>query len=75
MNRETGLKVVEKVKEVYKDYRQVTIDGVKVLAEDFWFLVRPSGTEPILRIMIEAKTEEKARKLLDHILEIARSVK
>ncbi len=74
MKRETGLKVVEKVKEAYKGYRQVTIDGVKVLADDFWFLVRPSGTEPILRIMIEAKTEEKARKLLDQILEIAKGV-
>ena len=61
--------------EVYRDYRQVTIDGVKVLGDDFWFLVRPSGTEPILRIMIEARTEEKTRKLLDQILSIARGVK
>jgi len=75
MKREDAEKVVEAVIEKYKGYRQITIDGVKVLAEDFWFLVRPSGTEPLLRIMIEAKTEEKARMLLDDLVEVARSVR
>ncbi len=74
MDRERAVEAVKRVEEAYKGYRQVTIDGVKVLAEDFWFLVRPSGTEPVLRIMIEAKSEEKARKLLDNILDIVRGV-
>lgn len=74
MKRETALKIVERIKNVYKKYRQVTIDGVKVLGDDFWFLVRPSGTEPVLRIMIEAKSREKAHKLLEEILEISRGV-
>jgi len=30
-----------------------------------WFLVRPSGTEPIIRIFAEASSEEKAKKILD----------
>jgi len=74
MKREDALRVVEKVAEKYRDYRLVTVDGVKVLGDDFWLLVRPSGTEPLLRVMIEAKTEEKARKLLDEVIEIARGV-
>lgn len=40
-----------------------TIDGVKVHARDGWFLVRPSGTEPLFRVYAEAKTPERAKAL------------
>ena len=49
----------------------VTIDGVKVFGEDYWFLVRPSGTEPLLRIMVEAKDKEKAEELARQLVKIA----
>ena len=42
-----------------------TLDGYKHLLEDGWLLVRPSGTEPVLRIYSEAPTEEAARALID----------
>ena len=67
MDRQTALKVVERVKEHFKNYRLITIDGVKVIAEDFWLLVRPSGTEPLLRIMLEAKDKELAEELLETV--------
>ncbi|WP_432703643.1 phosphoglucosamine mutase [Methanothermobacter thermautotrophicus] len=39
-----------------------TIDGVRISLDDgSWVLVRPSGTEPYIRITLEGKTEEKAR--------------
>jgi len=42
-----------------------TYDGVKFIAEnDDWLLVRPSGTEPVLRIYAEAKSIEVAERLL-----------
>jgi phosphomannomutase len=42
-----------------------TFDGVKFVAEDSsWLMLRGSGTEPILRIYAEAKTEADAHKLL-----------
>lgn len=42
----------------------ITIDGVKlVYADASWFLVRPSGTEPLVRLYFEAPTEEKLHKL------------
>ncbi len=74
MKRDQALKVVERVKEYFKNYRQITIDGVKVIAEDFWLLVRPSGTEPLLRIMLEAKTKEKAEELLSIVKRLADEV-
>lgn len=41
------------------------LDGVKLIAEDgSWLLVRPSGTEPVLRLYAEAPTLEQARRYL-----------
>lgn len=40
-----------------------TLDGVKVRVPDGWFLVRPSGTEPLFRVYAEAKTPDRAKAL------------
>jgi len=48
------------------DYeRLIDIDGVRIENSDWWILFRPSGTEPIMRITLEAHTEEKARELME----------
>ena len=40
-------------------------DGVKfILADDSWLLIRPSGTEPVLRIYAEGRTDEQVSALL-----------
>jgi phosphomannomutase/phosphoglucomutase len=58
-------KVLEKLTEEMKDQNINTIDGVKVWFDDkSSILVRPSGTEPIYRLYAEAKTEEKAIRLI-----------
>ncbi|MFH1424869.1 MAG: phosphoglucosamine mutase [archaeon] len=43
------------------------IDGLRVDFEDSWILVRASGTEPMVRITVEAKSKEKAEELLKTI--------
>ncbi len=68
--REQAQCAVEKVKEHFANFRQVTIDGVKVLGEGFWVLVRPSGTEPVVRIMLEARDPEEAERLLNEVKSI-----
>ena len=65
--REQALCAVERVKEAFGKYRQVDIDGVKVLGEGFWILVRPSGTEPVVRIMLEARSLDEAKRLLERV--------
>jgi phosphomannomutase len=42
-----------------------TFDGVKFVAADSsWLMLRGSGTEPVLRIYAEAKSDADVRKLL-----------
>jgi phosphomannomutase/phosphoglucomutase len=40
-------------------------DGLKVYGESEWVLIRPSGTEPIVRVYSEAKSQERADALAD----------
>ncbi len=65
--RDQAICAVELVKEMFAGERQVTIDGVKVIGSDYWILVRPSGTEPVVRIMAEARTREKVESLVNRV--------
>jgi phosphomannomutase len=50
-------------------------DGVKyVLADDSWLLIRPSGTEPVLRVYAEGRSKEMVKALLGYGEQIAASV-
>lgn len=42
----------------------VTLDGVKLeLSDDSWLLLRPSGTEPLVRVYVEAKGQKRLKEL------------
>jgi phosphomannomutase len=44
-----------------------SFDGVKyILADDSWLLIRPSGTEPVLRIYAEGRSQEMVKALLEY---------
>jgi phosphoglucosamine mutase len=47
-----------------------TIDGLRVETDDGWFLVRPSGTEPLVRVTAEAREASHADDLLERALEV-----
>ena len=46
-----------------RGYRVETIDGVKVWLEDGWVLLRPSNTQPVMRMFIEARTPERLAEI------------
>jgi len=51
-----------------------TLDGVKLRFDDAWLLFRASGTEPILRMYSEARTEQEIDALLDAARTFAQGV-
>lgn len=64
---------IEAVAEAYRDGRQDREDGLTVEYDDFWFNLRPSNTEPLLRLNIEADNTRKLEEQRDKLLDIIRS--
>ncbi|MDL2081158.1 phosphomannomutase/phosphoglucomutase [Streptomyces sp. GXMU-J15] len=48
------------------------LDGLTVTSSDWWFNVRPSNTEPLLRLNAEARDEATMTKIRDEVLHIIR---
>lgn len=46
---------IEALKQKYQTYEQITIDGIRIETPEWWFCVRKSGTEPMLKVAIEGK--------------------
>ncbi|MFD5536863.1 phosphomannomutase/phosphoglucomutase [Streptomyces sp. NPDC127079] len=60
----------------YGDRDDVTLDeldGLTVTAADWWFNVRPSNTEPLLRLNAEARDEATMTKVRDEVLAVIRA--
>jgi phosphomannomutase len=49
------------------------LDGISIEAEDWHFNVRPSNTEPLLRLNLEARSKERMEEKRDEVLEVIRS--
>jgi phosphomannomutase len=62
--------LLRKVRQEFAKFELDTRDGVKVIQPDGWLLVRGSNTEPIIRIVAEAKSEQQAREMVNSILSI-----
>ena len=61
-------RVVKKITETFrKDHNIVDIDGVRVLFDDGWGLVRASNTQPALVLRFEAMTEKRLLEIKELI--------
>ena len=63
---------IEELAAAYSDGHQDTTDGLTVEYDDWWFNSRPSNTEPLLRLNLEATTEEIKDDKLEDVLAIIR---
>jgi phosphomannomutase len=64
-----------KVKNIYSERPGVTVDeldGLTILGDDWWFNIRPSNTEPLLRLNVEAATPEQMAAIRDEVLSLVR---
>ncbi|WP_185806323.1 phosphomannomutase/phosphoglucomutase [Streptomyces sp. RP5T] len=56
-----------------EDVRLDELDGLTIAAPDWWFNVRPSNTEPLLRLNAEARDEATMAKVRDEVLAVIRA--
>jgi phosphomannomutase len=67
--------VVAQIKATYGSQSGVTVDeldGLTVSGSDWWFNVRASNTEPLLRLNVETKTPQHTQEVVDAVLAIIR---
>jgi phosphomannomutase len=59
----------------FTDAQKNTLDGLKLSWEDRWLHVRPSNTEPVIRLVAEARTRRRAQALVREAQKILLSLK
>jgi phosphomannomutase len=64
---------LQELKERYADARLTNLDGISVDYDDWHFNVRPSNTEPLLRLNLEAESRELMEAKRDEVLDLIRS--
>jgi phosphoglucosamine mutase len=58
--------IAERFQDAYRNVESVsTVDGVRIGMENGWALIRPSGTEPLIRITVEGKTMKDVEDIMD----------
>jgi phosphomannomutase len=68
--------VTARVREEFASGPGVTtdeLDGMTVTGDGWWFNLRPSNTEPLLRLNLEASDETTMTRLRDEVLSIVRA--
>ena len=64
--------VIERVAAEFADQKQDRLDGLTVDAGSWWFNLRPSNTEPLLRLNLEADTEASRATQVERVLGLIR---
>jgi phosphomannomutase len=65
---------VQEIKERYAGEAKIShLDGVSVDADGWHFNVRPSNTEPLLRLNLEARSQELMERKRDEVLSLIRA--
>ena len=70
------IKKLKEIEDIYKKQNPKKIsklDGISVEFKDWWFNVRPSNTEPLLRLNLEANSEELMKEKREELLRIIKS--
>ena len=66
-----GKKSIELIRKKYCDkYLVDELDGLTITADSWWFNLRASNTEPLLRLNVEADTEKEMVKIRDTVLSL-----
>ena len=66
--------VIDRVKETFAEARVDLTDGARFDFADGWVHIRPSNTEPVMRVIVETKTAESTQKYIDIVTGIVKEV-
>ncbi len=71
------VKLIDRLPSQFHEELEVSLlDGIRIATEDWWLLLRSSGTEPTIRVTVEAKDEKKAKDLLRlGVAEVSKTIK
>ncbi len=67
-------RLLELIRDRYQNGELIEIDGILVRYKDWWFSLRQSQTEPLVRLRIEAKTKDLVCKKRKEIIELINSI-
>ncbi len=66
-------RILKRVEEEYRKMKKQRIDGISIIAKDWWMNIRASNTEPVLRLIIEGISKEVVESQRKVIELLARS--
>ncbi|MEM4659477.1 MAG: phosphoglucosamine mutase, partial [Sulfolobales archaeon] len=70
VGRELLPRVYEEIRNRFSEVEFIDVDGLKGISSRYWFLVRPSGTEPLVRVFVEADSQQLVNEVLKELLDI-----
>ena len=69
-DKDAKLKGIESIYKKQNPKKISKLDGITIEFDDWWFNVRPSNTEPLLRLNLEADSEELMKEKREELLNI-----
>ena len=62
--------ILSQIKQEYKEGDLNELDGIRIDYPEYWFSVRASNTEPVLRLIVEGKTQVIMEDIRDNLISI-----
>jgi phosphomannomutase len=69
-DRDQAQRILESAKEIFAGAKLDTTDGCRFDFDDGWLHLRASNTEPVMRLIVEAKNRPTAQKYIDQVMAI-----
>ena len=54
-----------RLRDAFPDHAADAADGLRLSSDEEWVHIRPSGTEPVVRVIAESPSEPRTRELID----------